>query len=96
MTAGRGVLTVWRGSSARWRWRVKLDEELLRPGHYFRAGMSLLYGAYHTRSIPSYESCNEGFKHDGLTELLSLVIVFGLFASYCPQVRCNRPIHRRS
>lgn len=55
--------------------------------------MSWIPSLMHARSIPSRETCQLAFKHDGPTELLSILIVVGLIISYLPQVRrCSVPL----
>ena len=40
---------------------------------------------HHSRTVPTLESCRAAYEHDPTTQFFSLVIVFGLFLSYCPQ-----------
>lgn len=40
----------------------------------------------HSRTIPSFETCNASFHHDGTAQFLSCCIVIGLIISYLPQV----------
>lgn len=40
---------------------------------------------YHSRTVPTLESCRAAYHHDSTTQALSLVIIIGLFLSYCPQ-----------